>query len=202
MYCQLHQEFLRAGLTHAHPVIQQLSAHSQKSNYFLILSEYNSPRHEALVQKTLSLESLKTCSTSSETITPTNRKTKNSTKKLNQIKTDESITASLEQFDNDVFDSITNSLSEFVSEDYDLNKQEQNDKQNCSAQDEFIEHVQSDNESKLNPLKTSRSMTSIGDVDDLLRSSNESFGRLAYKKPVLGAESKVLASLISFVHNT
>merc|ERR1712037_273979 len=49
---------------------------------------------------------------------------------------------------------------------------------------------ESENGSKLNPLKTSRSMSSIGDVDDLLRSSNESFGRLGPKKPVLGAESK------------
>ena len=37
-------------------------------------------------------------------------------------------------------------------------------------------------------------MSSIGDVDDLLRSSNESFGRLGPKKPVLGSESKVLYS--------
>ncbi|CBY39578.1 unnamed protein product [Oikopleura dioica] len=49
---------------------------------------------------------------------------------------------------------------------------------------------ESENASKLNPLKTSRSMSSIGDVDDLLRSSNESFGRLGQKKPVLGTESK------------
>ncbi|CAG5087313.1 Oidioi.mRNA.OKI2018_I69.PAR.g11515.t2.cds [Oikopleura dioica] len=49
---------------------------------------------------------------------------------------------------------------------------------------------ESDNGSKLNPLKTSISMSSIDDVDDLMRSSNESFGRLGYKKPVLGAESK------------
>ena len=165
--------------------------HTKNSRKYIFLSEYSSPRHEALVQKSLSLESLKSCSSSSKTLTPIIRKKQRSKTKTQESKTDVSITASLEQFDNDVFDNITNSYSEFASEDYtDIhsNKQEQTD---FSSETELIESVQSENGSKLNPLKTSRSMSSIGDVDDLLRSSNESFGRLGPKKPVLGAESKV-----------
>ena len=142
-------------------------------------SEFNSPKFEALIQKSESLDTLKSRSESSKSL----KKRWNSKfhQKPQKSKSDDSLPASLEQVD-----SIPNSYSESFTQDFEVKTQE---KDEMSA--DVMENVQSDNGSKLNPLKTSRSMSSMDDVDDLMRSSNESFGRLGYKKPVLGAESKV-----------
>ena len=144
-------------------------------------SELNSPKFEALIQKSESLDSLKSRKSESSKSLKKRWNSNFDMKKPQKSKSDDSLPASLEQVD-----SIPNSYSESFTQDFEVKTQE---KDEMSA--DVMENVQSDNGSKLNPLKTSRSMSSMDDVDDLMRSSNESFGRLGYKKPVLGAESKV-----------